>query len=378
MSEFRMLCLLAAAGSWSWAAEGVQVLETRVVSAQAEYYHGWPTVAADASGGLHLAYSGGRDYHVCPFGRVELATSSDGGRTWAWPRVVLDSATDDRDAGVLVTPRGTLLVATFTSLAYQDHLRRPELLLKKAFGEDLDSHLANWRAADARHSQADKERDVGMWLIRSADGGKTWSERYPAPCNSPHGPVALRDGRLLYAGKELWTEEKKVGVWLSSDDGLTWKLASWLQPRPGESVTDYHELSGIEAADGTLIVQIRNHGGDHRETLQCESRDGGATWTLPRAIGVDGFPSHLVRLKDGRLVMTYSWRKAPCGIRGRVSVDHGATWGEEFVLTADAPTWDLGYPSTVELADGELLTVWYEVMAASKNAVLRQARWRIE
>lgn len=378
MSRFRMLCLLVAVGSRSWADVGVEVVETRIVSAQVEYYHGWPTVGSDSSGGLYLVYSGGRDYHVCPLGRVEFMTSRDGGRTWAWPRVVMDSATDDRDAGGLVTPRGALLVAFFTSLAYQDHLTAPEGLLKRAFGDELDKHLARWRAADSRHSQAIKERDVGMWLIRSGDGGKTWSERYAAPCNSPHGPVALRDGRLLYAGKELWTAEKKVGVWLSSDDGLTWKLASWLTPRAGESATDYHELSAVEAADGTLIVQIRNHNGKRRETLQCESRDGGATWTLPRAIGVDGFPSHLARLKDGRLVMTYSWRKAPFGIRGRVSADHGSTWGEEFVLTDDAPGWDLGYPSTVELEDGELLTVWYEVMAASAKAVLRQARWRIE
>lgn len=378
MSYFRLLCLLAAGLSACQTRASIQVLETRVVSHQPGYYHGWPTVAADASGGLFLAYSGGRDYHVCPFGRVELMTSRDGGRTWAWPRVVLDSAIDDRDAGVLVTPRGTLLVASFTSLAYQDHLRAPERLLKSAFGDGLDEHLARWRSADARHSQADKERDVGMWLLRSEDGGKTWSDRYAAPCNSPHGPVALRDGRLLYAGKELWTGEKKVGVWLSEDDGLTWRLAAWLEPRPGESVTDYHELSAIEAADGTLLVQIRNHKGARRETLQCESRDGGATWSLPRSIGVEGFPSHLVRLKDDRLVMTYSWRKAPCGIRGRVSADHGRTWGEEFVLTDDAPGWDVGYPSTVELVDGQLLTVWYEVVAGSPKAVLRQARWKLE
>jgi len=39
---------------------------------------------------------------------------------------------------------------------------------------------------------------------------------------------------------------------------------------------------------------------------------------------------------------------------------------------------DLGYPSTVELADGQLLTVWYERMKESPKAVLRQAKWSIE
>ena len=38
---------------------------------------------------------------------------------------------------------------------------------------------------------------------------------------------------------------------------------------------------------------------------------------------------------------------------------------------------DLGYPSTVELADGALLTVWYETMKEPKLAVLRQAHWKL-
>ncbi|MDP7052207.1 MAG: exo-alpha-sialidase, partial [Verrucomicrobiota bacterium] len=38
---------------------------------------------------------------------------------------------------------------------------------------------------------------------------------------------------------------------------------------------------------------------------------------------------------------------------------------------------DLGYPSTVQLEDGSLVTVWYEKLAGSTLAVLRQATWRI-
>ena len=39
---------------------------------------------------------------------------------------------------------------------------------------------------------------------------------------------------------------------------------------------------------------------------------------------------------------------------------------------------DLGYPSTVELDDGTLLSVWYEQLKGFPKAVLRQARWRLE
>src|SRR5438874_2574340 len=98
-----------------------------VISRQPHLYHGWPTLARRRNGQLLLVCSGGREAHVCPFGRVELMTSDDEGKTWTWPRVLLDSAIDDRDAGVVETPKGSLLATTFTSLAY-------EPLLEKAAG----------------------------------------------------------------------------------------------------------------------------------------------------------------------------------------------------------------------------------------------------
>src|SRR5437764_4939842 len=91
-----------------------------VISKQPHLYHGWPTLARRRNGQLLLVCSGGREAHVCPFGRVELMTSDDEGKAWTWPRVLLDSAIDDRDAGVVETAKGSLLVTTFTSLAYAD------------------------------------------------------------------------------------------------------------------------------------------------------------------------------------------------------------------------------------------------------------------
>ena len=102
------------------------VRETKIISHQPEVYHGWPTLVRCSSGRLLLAYSGGRESHVCPFGRVELMQSDDNGQSWTWPRVLLDTAIDDRDSGVLETARGTILVTTFTSLAYESILDKAE------------------------------------------------------------------------------------------------------------------------------------------------------------------------------------------------------------------------------------------------------------
>ena len=93
------------------------------MAAPVSAYSGWPTVARRRNGDLLLVWSGDREAHVCPFGRVLLSVSRDEGETWTAPRVILDTDLDDRDAGVVETEKGTLLVSTFTSLAYEQSKR---------------------------------------------------------------------------------------------------------------------------------------------------------------------------------------------------------------------------------------------------------------
>jgi hypothetical protein len=79
--------------------------DTWEIEAPGTGYVGCPTLAKSGDGRLHIAYSGGRRHHVCPFGQVHLPTSRDEGKMWTWPRVLVDGALDDRDAGVLPTSR---------------------------------------------------------------------------------------------------------------------------------------------------------------------------------------------------------------------------------------------------------------------------------
>jgi sialidase-1 len=356
----------------------IEVLETVVISRQPEFYHGWPTLTRRRNGQLLLVYSGGRQAHICPFGRVELMVSADEGRTWGWPQVLLDSAIDDRDAGVLETAQGSILVTTFTSLAYEPTLKSAQ---EKKPGDPSawpSERLEAWRAAHERLTPAQRHAELGQWMIRSTDGAVTWSARYPSIVNSPHGPAQLDDGRLLYAGKELWTGQTRVGVCESRDDAQSWHWLAEIPPRPGDDPKEYHELHLVDAGDGRILVHIRNHNkANDGETLQSESTDGGKTWSVPRAIGVWGLPSFLLRLRSGKLIMTYGHRRPPFGNQARLSADHGRTWSEPFIISGDGTCGDLGYPSTVELQDRSLLTVWYESLKAGSHAVLRQARWRL-
>jgi sialidase-1 len=361
--------LLSAAALAAAPSARARVESIATISQDTEFYHGWPTLALRGEE-LIVVYSGGREAHVCPFGRVEAIRSSDGGRTWSWPQAIFDSPIDDRDAGVCLTPAGSLLVTTFTSLAYQAVLDRAR--------DWPPERLERWRAVNRRATAAERQALLGTWMLRSSDGGMTWSAAYRVPVNSPHGPIALTDQRLLYAGKQLWEPGKKVGVCESLDDGRTWRWLADIPARRGDSVEAYHELHAVDAGAGRLVVQIRNENAANRgETLQCESADGGKSWSEPHTIGVWGLPSHLLRLRDGRLLMSYGYRRAPFGNQARVSEDRGRTWSQPLTISGDGAGGDLGYPSTVELADGTLITVWYESMRSTPRAVLRMARWRI-
>lgn len=351
--------------------------ELKIISWKPPLYHGWPTLTRRRNGELLLVFSGGRESHVCPFGRVELMRSHDEGQSWCWPQVLLDGPIDDRDAGIVETAKGTLLVTTFTSLAYADLLEKAERLPPTSPDSWTPTKLTEWRAVHHRISPEQRQREVGTWMIRSTDGGVSWSSRYSVPLNSPHGPISLADGRLLYAGKELWTKDQTIGVCVSEDDGQSWSSVVPIPTRPGDSHKDYHELHAVECADGRIVCHIRNHNrANARETLQSESTDGGKTWSVPHPIGVWGLPSHLMRLKDGRLLMSYGHRRPPLGNQIRISTDHGQNWSEPQFLNQDAKSGDMGYPSTVECSDGSFVTVWYELLKDSPNAQLRQAKWR--
>ena len=102
------LCGLTVLGSTRGAsAAAAQVDAPRVISKTPQYYCGWPTLTRRANGELLVVWSGGRQQHVCPFGRVDMMRSQDDGETWSWPRTLLDGPIDDRDAGIIETAQGS-------------------------------------------------------------------------------------------------------------------------------------------------------------------------------------------------------------------------------------------------------------------------------
>ena len=347
-----------------------EVIDTQwVTSGEKLTYHGWPTLLNVGGDKLAVVCSGGREAHVCPFGKVLLYESCDRGKTWNTPRTLVDGPLDDRDAGLFVTPKGTWLLNYFTSTHFFT-VHTPETM------------PPHWKKQEDAITFSMLREEHGFFMLRSEDQGRTWSRKYRIPVNNVHGPALLNDGSLLYIGRafsgnclQTATFAPEFVVLKSTDDGLTWQEICRLKDSfEGFSIAGWHEIHSVQLDDGTIVTQIRLHG---NSTLQMESADGGRTWqNLRRVCG--GFPSHLLKLSDGRLLMSYGYRTENYGNRCRISSDNGKTWSEPMLISWDSPSRDLGYPSTAELSDGTFVTVWYEFRPELKTASLRCARWKLK
>ena len=60
------------------------------------------------------------------------------------------------------------------------------------------------------------------------------------------------------------------------------------------------------------------------------------------------------------------------------SEDEGKTWDADHDLYINHVSDDIGYPSTIELPDGSLLTVFYARTAEDKPCTIVQQKWSFE
>jgi hypothetical protein len=342
------------------------------------------------TGQLVVAASGMRNAHVCPFGRTVICMSHDDGRTWTTPTVLNDLPLDDRDAGIIPLGSGQLLASWFST----DTRLAPVHERYRTAGDP--THVQRYAAGFARTTDEAAARWVGSWIRLSKDSGETWSPPIRVPVTAPHGPIRLRSGTLLYLGKSFLTDSRghrsgigAIQAAVSADGGHTWQTRGSVPLIEGTEEEQYHEPHVVELHDGRLLglIRLQNHGNAprledlglvHFSLVQTESSDGGRTWTPARPLGFHGSPPHLMRHSTGALVCVYGYRLAPFGQRARISRDAGKTWTADLVLRDDGPDSDLGYPSSVELGDGTVLTVYYQKLDSTRDKCsLLWTRWRL-
>lgn len=212
----------------------------------------------------------------------------------------------------------------------------------------------------------------GRWFY-SLDRCRTWEGPFRLPTFGRPGLLARTD--YIVEGKHRLTAfvaaEKEGGregqplCMRTTDGGETWARVGWIGQQPPEGY-GYAIMPATVALEGGAYLSIIRRGGvfDGKKTWWLEafvSPDDGRSWYLLDEPNIKnaGNPATLTRLADDRIAMVYGWRRPPYGIRAKISSDEGQTWGAEIILQDNGRSWDLGYPRTVQRADGNLVTAYY-------------------
>ncbi|WP_289862073.1 family 78 glycoside hydrolase catalytic domain [uncultured Duncaniella sp.] len=210
------------------------------------------------------------------------------------------------------------------------------------------------------------------WVVRSTDGGKTWSDREPLP-EGILGPIKNKpeyiNGRIISPssregnGWRAWIE-------ISDDKGKTWHTAGAL-PSDSAIRTDRTEPEPIYAiqpsilrhSDGRLQILCRTR---NSKIATSWSSDNGDTWTPVTLIDMPNNNSgtDAVTLKDGRHVLIYNdfatLPGTPKGVRNPLCVavsDDGIHW-ENVMTLEDSPVSQYSYPSIIQGKDGKLHAIY--------------------
>lgn len=199
----------------------------------------------------------------------------------------------------------------------------------------------------------------------SYDRGKNWQGPFAVPDFGTKGIAARTDYivngpsdcTVFLTAAKTNGKEGRVFCARTKDGGKNWKFLSYLGEEPPDG--DYAIMpSSLRVGPSSILTTLRR-----RLWIEAwRTDDDGAHWKpLGKAVESTGGgnPPSLVRLKDGRLALTFGYRTAPFSIRAKISSDNGATWGEDIILRQDGGGFDLGYTRTLVRADGKLVTVYY-------------------
>jgi len=304
----------------------------------------FPVMILLKDGSLGAVVRGGAP-HIGIGGRLDWIRSTDGGRTWSAPATIVNSKWDDRNPALGQMRDGTIVLAYAECSFY-----------------------------DATGKWDPSVGEFALFYVLSKDGGRTWTEKQPLDSGpirhsrSAYGRIiVLPDGTALMTVYGARTDDPAsgdhlvpgardyVGIVRSRDNGRTWGDFSFLG-------SNLNETSLVHMPDRRLLAFARTD--VDGSVWQAESRDLGASWTGWRRVTQPSqHPADITLLKSGHLLLTYGNRLEPFGAQCMLSRDGGKTWDREkrTMVGWTSLHGDCGYPSTVQLADGTIVTMYYSV-----------------
>jgi sialidase-1 len=341
--------------------------------------HAWhPSLALLDDGTLLAGFDLGEAIESLDY-RTYTAHSRDGGKTWDAPRPLFTDPVSRRSTHSVRLGRVGAQLVGFGGRFYRD---------------DPEEGLTN--RANLGYVSMD------LILLRSRDG-VTWDgpTTIQAPLVGPgfevcHRVIELSDGRWLAptATWKGWNGEAPNGMQaialVSHDQGRTWPEWITIVNQYDRGVVSW-EQGLTQLPDGRLVAVVWSFdekAGRSLPNRYAISADG-RTFSPPRENGMRGETAKLLTLTDGRVLCLYRRLDRP-GLWANLADIEGDDW----INLAEAPVWQglasgmkgqrassdelsalkFGFPSMVQMADGDVLAVFWCLEECIHN--IRWARLR--
>jgi BNR repeat-like domain len=367
----KLVVLLFALASLAWAASPQFSGQKRVGLTTGDQWE--PAVAADGSGRIYVLYPHYGRVPECKDCRVPtmlLVTSTDNGKTWQAPRVMLDAGSGQFDAQIGVDPADRHTVYA----AWLQNGKRAVMLAKST-----DSG-ATWNFTIAVRSEVELDKpalavrgqnvyvafnhEEEVWVAASQDGGGSFT---PTRVNAESRPgwSLLGAATVDPAGNAYlaWSSYSKAGgargsvnlyVAKSPDVGKSWSTSQLdvSTAAPGCKEEECGEgylgaqVALVSDADGTLYAlwSAGTTALASQRIYFSSSTNGGENW-LPRVsvsqadVDVEhAFPAIVAGASGDVRIAWMDKRKSPYwNTYYRSSSNGGATWGEEIRISQYVP-----------------------------------------
>ena len=324
------------------------------------YRHLHPADMIKLQNGDILLFTREATEHYANDGDIVMVRSKDNGKTWGEGITVSAiKDLDEREGCGIQLEDGTIIVGIYYNDLY------------------IPDGTYNW-GGTVKLEPLNRPR-LGAHFITSNDNGYTWEQGNfinvdKMPFTGIEGPtdapVQMPDGSIIMGviGYGIDGDSKNTGSVLlrSTDKAKTWEYVSTIAADPGGELKGFLEPGIVRTKTGRIIAGLRNHANENAIYI-AYSDDDGKTWIPPFKTEMIGHPVDLIQLSDGRIVATYGVREGvgrhtePGGIRACFSYDNGETWdvSNEVILRDDFINWDIGYPESLEMTDGKIMTVYY-------------------
>lgn len=346
-----------------------------------------PEVAVSRSGELAVVYRWWR--HQPRAKQLRLARSDDGGKTWSRSPVPIDTAEQAFDPNAAWTGEKDLVVvwaderrgrrlfdvysrrsgdggrtweaeqvlSHFDPLLPGDLFARPQLV-----GDGQGRLWTVWVGLKGGRSS--------VYMNRSVDGGRTWSEprALTGESQSVFGYSLHSAGdRLLLVWHDARTQRDRLYAVTSGDAGVTWTEPVRIDNLPADAQVDTVSPSAVLGPDGEALVAWSDTRNGRHDIFLARSTDGGRTWGADNqrmdmdevGTAVSQYP-RLARAADGRVALV--WEDDRAGFEGvylRVrSAGDGREWGAERLLSSPGSKLASRLPQVLWAPAGTLHVAW--------------------